>query len=60
MKIQLMKTSYLIRIQVISFKINDCDIIKAVGDNMTPITQDGDLCIIKRNNGSVKNGKIMQ
>ena len=25
---------------------------------MTPITQDGDLCIIERNNGSVKNGEI--
>ena len=25
---------------------------------MTPITQDGDLCIIERKNGSVKNGEI--
>ena len=40
------------------FKINDCDIIKAVGDSMTPIIEDGDLCIIERNNGSVKNGEI--
>ena len=25
---------------------------------MTPIIEDGDLCIIERNNGSVKNGEI--